>query len=173
MVFSLTPPYRDLTFLSPLSEQRAERLVRFVAQELRGTVVDIGCGWAEPPAGGRGSTRRARHRDGSRRGVDRARQGVGRAAWSGRLDELVSLGDLVDLAAAHRFLPVAVHEANLDEWDEFESGYGAWYASWLVEHGRDHPDVDEVLALAARQHAGYFHGYRGIMGMAYLALVAV
>ncbi len=95
------------------------------------------------------------------------------APLAGRLDEFVALPDLIDLAVAHGFMPVAVHEANLDEWDEFESGYSACYASWLVEHGRDHPDAGEVLALAARQRAAYFGGYRGIMGMAYLALVAV
>jgi hypothetical protein len=30
-----------------------------------------------------------------------------------------------------------------------------------------------VRGLAARQHAAYFGGYRGILGLAYLQLVAV
>ena len=47
MTISLAPPHADLTFMSPLSEQRAEDLVRFLARDLSGTVVDIGCGWAE------------------------------------------------------------------------------------------------------------------------------
>ncbi len=80
---------------------------------------------------------------------------------------------LLDLAEEAGFLPVQVHEANLDEWDEFESGYTARYARWLAEHGPDHPDADEVRERAARQRAAYFDGYRGILGMAYLCLVAV
>jgi hypothetical protein len=43
----LAPPYRDLVFMTPLSEERAGRLVDFIGSDLRGTVVDIGCGWAE------------------------------------------------------------------------------------------------------------------------------
>lgn len=92
---------------------------------------------------------------------------------AGRFDELVSLAALVDLAVAHGFMPVAVHEASIDEWDEFESGFSACYASWLVEHGPEHPDAAEVRARAARQRAGYFGGYRGVLGMAYLSLLAV
>ncbi len=75
---------------------------------------------------------------------------------------------LVRAPASDRCVP-----PSIDEWDEFESGYGACYASWLVEHGSEHPDAAEVRARAGRQRAGYFGGYRGIMGMAYLALLAV
>lgn len=95
------------------------------------------------------------------------------APLSGRLDELVSLAELIELAVAHGFLPVAVHEASIDEWDEFESGYSACYATWLAEHDTAHPDAAEVRARAARQRAAYYGGYRGTMGMAYLALRAV
>jgi hypothetical protein len=95
------------------------------------------------------------------------------APLAGRLDELVSLAELIDLAVAQGFIPMAVHEAGIDEWDEFESGFTACYATWLVEHGPDHPDAAEVRARAARQRAGYFGGYRGVMGMGYLALLAV
>jgi len=94
-------------------------------------------------------------------------------ALSGRLDEFTSLAGLVDLAVAHGFMPVAVHEANIDEWDEFESGYSACFASWLAEHGANHADAAEVRARAARQRAAYFNGYRGVLGMAYLCLFAV
>lgn len=95
------------------------------------------------------------------------------APLSGRLYELVPLAELVDLAVSQGFMPVAVHEANLDEWDEFESGYSACWASWLAEHGADHPDADDVRASAARQRTAYFGGYRAVLGMAYLALRAV
>jgi hypothetical protein len=95
------------------------------------------------------------------------------AALSGRLDELVTLPELVELAVTHGFASVTVHEASFDEWDVFESGYAAGWAAWLAEHEPDHPDAQEVRERTARQHAGYLGGYRGIMGMAYLELLAV
>ena len=47
------------------------------------------------------------------------------------------------------------------------------YARWLAEHDPDDPDAAEVRDRAARQHQGYFQGYRGILGLAYLQLLAV
>jgi SAM-dependent methyltransferase len=47
MSIELSPPFRDLNFLAPMSEQRADRMVAFLAPSLHGTVVDVGCGWAE------------------------------------------------------------------------------------------------------------------------------
>lgn len=95
------------------------------------------------------------------------------APLAGRLDELVLLAEPVDLAVAQGFMPVAVHEASIDEWDQFESGFSACCAKWLAEHGSEHPEAAEVHARAARQGAGYFDGYRGVMGVAYLALLVV
>jgi hypothetical protein len=43
----------------------------------------------------------------------------------------------------------------------------------LAGHEPDHPDADEVRAMATRQRGGYLCGYRGIMGMAYLQLLAI
>lgn len=44
----LVPLWETLTFLSPLSETRADSLADWLAADLgEGTVVDIGCGWAE------------------------------------------------------------------------------------------------------------------------------
>lgn len=254
-MIQLRPPHLDLTFMTPLSEQRAGTLVGFLVEGLQGgTVVDLGCGWAElllrtlaarPDARGigvdsdepaiehgrdlarrRGLADRVKLVVGdaralSPRGADAVicigasqiwgppvedaqpldysaalgavralvprggRAIFGEGVWSrpptslavaplsGRPDELVSLPDLVELAVAHGFLPLAVHEANQDEWDEFESGYSACYAVWLAEHGPDDTDRGEVLAMAARQRKAYYGGYRGVMGMAYLSLVAV
>ena len=56
------------------------------------------------------------------------------APLAGRDDEFVTLGEVADLAVAAGFAPLAVHEASLDEWDVFESGYAAGYARWLAEH---------------------------------------
>lgn len=41
------PLYEDLSFLSPLSEERAASLVCFLADGRPSTVLDIGCGWGE------------------------------------------------------------------------------------------------------------------------------
>jgi len=95
------------------------------------------------------------------------------APLSGRDDEFVSLADLVDLAVRHGFAVAGVREATLDEWDEFESGFNAGYANWLAAHPDGHPDAAEVRNRAARQRDGYLRGYRGVLGMAYLQLVAV
>lgn len=254
MTIVLREPFEDLTFMTPLSQDRAESLVCFLAADLDGTVLDIGCGWAElllrvvaaaPNAHGIGvdndeasighgrqlaqqrglgdrvtlllgdaKTTAPEHADAVicigasqvwgppieagqpldyasalraiRARVSRPTRVVyGEGVWSrpptlaavaplsGRLDELVTLVELTELAVAEGFMPVAVQEASTDEWDEFESGYGACYAAWLAEHGPDHADADEVRNRAARQRAGYFGGYRGIMGLAYLSLVAV
>lgn len=241
--------------MAPLSEQRAEALVRFLLSGLDGdgTVLDLGCGWAEllirvvaahPRATGVGvdsdasaikhGRALARQRglqdrialqvgdakvapngaeavicigashiwgppieDGRpldyaaaltaiRATVPRGSRVVyGEAVWSrpptpqaieplgGRTDEFITVAVLLDLATQHGFMPLAVHEASLEEWDEFESGYSARYARWLVKHGVDHPDAREVRGIAARQRTAYFGGYRGVLGMAYLALVAV
>lgn len=91
---------------------------------------------------------------------------------SGRVDELVALPELVDLVVANGFAPMAVHEAGLDEWDTFESG-SACYARWLAEHDANDPDAADVRTSAERQRAGYLSGYRGVLGMAYLELLAV
>lgn len=250
----LTPPYQDLTFMTALSEDRADGLVDFIASDLQGTVLDIGCGWAElllrvvaaaPECRGIGVDLEADSIKHGRRVADsrgltdritliegdakksgpehaeavicigashvwnppsevnqplnytralaaiRARVGrgarviYGEAVWSasptpaaaaplgGRLDQLVSFAELIEIAVEVGFMPVAFHETNGDEWDEFESGYSASYATWLAEHDPDHPDAAEVRALAGAQRDRNLRGYRGIMGMAYLQLLAV
>lgn len=254
MPIVLTPPFENLTFMSALSDARAAALVHFLSTDLHGTVVDIGCGWAElllrivaaTPDGlgigidtdeallehGRQLARERGLQERTRLSCEDARVSsldsadavvcigasqvwgppveanepiaysaaltalramvprggrvvYGEGIWStpptaaaaaplsGRLDELVPLCDLVDLAAGHGFAPVAVHEASLDEWDVFESGYSACYARWLAEHDPNDPDATEVRSRAERQRNAYFKGYRGTLGMAYLALVAI
>jgi cyclopropane fatty-acyl-phospholipid synthase-like methyltransferase len=42
----LSPPWRDLEFMSPLSSERADRLAAYLC-EVNGVVIEIGCGWAE------------------------------------------------------------------------------------------------------------------------------
>ena len=50
--------------------------------------------------------------------------------------------ELVDLAEAHGFGVLAAHEASLDEWDAFESGFTAGWVRWLAEHEPDDPEAD-------------------------------
>lgn len=95
------------------------------------------------------------------------------APLAGRVDELVTLPELLEIVAGHGFAPLQVHQADLDEWDVFESGYAAPYARWLVTHDRDDPDAEEVRQRAANQRSAYFGGYRGIFGFAYLGLIAI
>lgn len=240
--------------MTALSEDRADGLVAFIASDLQGTVLDIGCGWAElllrivaaaPECRGIGvdleaeSIKHGRRVADSRGLTDRvtllegdakdsgpehaeavicigashvwnpptevnqplnyaralaairgrvgrgARVIYGEAVWSapptpaavaplgGRLDELVSFAELIEIAVEAGFMPVAFHEANGDEWDEFESGYSACYATWLAGHDPDHPDATEVRATARAQRDRNLRGYRGIMGIAYLQLLAV
>lgn len=47
VTITLAQRYEDLTFEAPLSEERAGELVGFLTRDLHGTVLDIGCGWAE------------------------------------------------------------------------------------------------------------------------------
>ena len=95
------------------------------------------------------------------------------APLAGRLDEFVFLPELVDVAWSSGFAVVQVHEANQDEWDHFESGYTARYAEWLAKNPQTDPGYDDVLKRAHRQRDAYFRGYRGVLGMAYLCLLAI
>ena len=247
------PLHRDLTFLAPLSDERADRLVGFLTGHGPSTALDVGCGWAElllrvlaaaPSATGLGvdldedALARARH-VAVDRGLDSrvtfeahdarrvsgpfdavtcigasqiwgpdvadaqpldyaaaltalrallprgGRLVYGEGFWSasptpaavaplsGRDDEYVALDRLVALAEEHGFGVMAVHEASLDEWDAFESGFAAGWVRWAAEHEPGDPEVTEVRARATRQHAAYLGGYRGVLGLAYLHLVAL
>ena len=250
---TFSPLRQDLTFLSPLSQERAERLVAFLTGHAPATVLDVGCGWAElllqvleaaPAARGlgldldeealeqaaaaaavRGLGDRARFEARDARLVSGPFDAVtcigasqiwgaesddaqpldyaaaltalhallprggrlvyGEGIWSappgpaataplsGRDDEYVALADLVSLAEDHGFAVMAVHEASVDEWDVFESGFAARWVRWLADHEPDHPEAAEVRARVARQRAAYLGGYRGVLGLAYLHLVAL
>lgn len=95
------------------------------------------------------------------------------APLAGRIDEFVPLIDLVEIVASCGFAPMAYHEADLEEWDTFESGIGAGYARWLATHDPADPDSEDVQQRAQRQRAAYLNGYRGVLGMAYLELLAI
>lgn len=95
------------------------------------------------------------------------------APLAGRLDEYVFLPELLDIASKCGFAVIRTHQASLDEWDEFESGFSARYARWLLSHPPDHPEAGEVREKLAKQVNGYYNGYREILGLAYLQLLAI
>jgi cyclopropane fatty-acyl-phospholipid synthase-like methyltransferase len=86
-------------------------------------------------------------------------------------DDFLSLVAIVDASIASGFRVLSVSEANDDEWDDFESRWCSGYERWLLANA-DHPE-----APAAREHVDdhrtrWLHGYRGVLGFAYLTLVA-
>lgn len=254
MAIDFDPHHQHLRFMSPLGAPRAEGLVAFMSEHGRGTIVDIGCGWAalliellraNKDVEGVGLDLDSGHFDFAERvavahavsarlklvaGDARAHMPArvngaicvgatqvwgqqsdtpsaldyaaaltalrallqpgeplvyGEGIWrspptaaaikplSGRVDEFLSLPDLISLASEHGFAVVRAQEATLDEWDEFESGYMAKFATWLAAHPPTHPDAEEVRSRMRRQQEAYFRGYRGVLGMAYLSLLAV
>ncbi|MFF9431010.1 SAM-dependent methyltransferase [Streptomyces sp. NPDC014746] len=83
-----------------------------------------------------------------------------------------SLGALVDLAIDAGFRPAWIESATREEWEEFESGYRYDTEVWLAAHP-DHPRAAETRERVDRQRASWLNGYRGVLGIAYLTLVAV
>jgi SAM-dependent methyltransferase len=101
-VVDLEPVHRYLTFMTPLSQATADRLVSFVAEDLGdGVVLDLGCGWAElllqvleaaPGARGTGL-------DLDAPAIDHGRALAGRRGLAERVDlQVTDVGD-VDLDA--------------------------------------------------------------------------
>ncbi|MBD0710370.1 MULTISPECIES: methyltransferase [unclassified Streptomyces] len=93
--------------------------------------------------------------------------------WPGAHDgDHLSLGALVDLAVESGFRPVWIETATREEWEEFESGYRYDTELWLAAHP-GHPLAAETRERLDRQRSGWLHGYRGVLGLAYLTLIAV
>jgi cyclopropane fatty-acyl-phospholipid synthase-like methyltransferase len=215
----IPPLHRDLDFNSPLSAARAAKLIGTL--DARGSVLDLGCGWAElllqvlvasPDATGIGVDRdedaiaHARDLAQAKGVVDRVTLTAGDAVdWTGEPADVAlnvgashvfggdeaehtattlaayrkrlapggrlllgeafwrtppsaeamaffggdtgqygTLGELVQLAHDHGYRLLAVSEATLDEWDDFQSRYLLGYERWLVEH----PDDAEIRAKA-------------------------
>ncbi|QES41317.1 SAM-dependent methyltransferase [Streptomyces venezuelae] len=86
--------------------------------------------------------------------------------------EHLYLGDLVDAAIEAGFRPLWVETASADEWEEFESGYRSDVEEWLATHP-DHPEAAATRARVDAQRSSWLHGYRGVLGIAYLTLVPV
>ncbi|WP_030753670.1 cyclopropane-fatty-acyl-phospholipid synthase family protein [Streptomyces griseus] len=92
--------------------------------------------------------------------------------WPGaRADDHLPLGGLVDLALGAGFRPAWIESAGREEWETFESGYRYDTELWLAAHP-DHPLAAETRERVDRQRSGWLNGYRGVLGIAYLTLVA-
>ena len=94
---------------------------------------------------------------------------VALAALDASADEFASLSALVDLAMESGFRVLAVSVASLDEWDDFESRWCAGRERWLLDHP-GHPDAGEVRRVVDQHRRAWLHGYRGVLGFAYLTL---
>ncbi|GAA3050082.1 class I SAM-dependent methyltransferase [Streptomyces roseofulvus] len=81
------------------------------------------------------------------------------------------LGGLVGLAIEAGFRPAWIETAGRDEWEAFESGYRYDTELWLAAYP-DHPLAAETRERVDRQRSSWLNGYRNVLGMAYLTLVA-
>ncbi|WP_106583374.1 SAM-dependent methyltransferase [Murinocardiopsis flavida] len=91
------------------------------------------------------------------------------AALDAAPDDFNTLGGLADLAMSAGFRILSVSTANQDEWDDFESRFCAGSEQWLFAHP-DAPEAADVRAAVDAHRNGWLHGYRGILGFAYLTL---
>lgn len=85
-------------------------------------------------------------------------------------DQYLALPDLVDLALGNGYRLLAVSQASLDEWDEFESRHGVGWVRWLVDNA-DSPHAADVAATADSHRTAWLRGWREVMGFAYLTLL--
>ncbi|QES04719.1 class I SAM-dependent methyltransferase [Streptomyces venezuelae] len=93
--------------------------------------------------------------------------------WPGaHAGEHLGLGALVDLAIEAGFRPAWIETASVEEWEEFESGYRYETEVWLAANP-DHPLAAETRERVDRQRSTWVNGYRRVLGIAYLTLIAV
>lgn len=83
--------------------------------------------------------------------------------------DLLSVAGLVDTALARGYRLISLSVAGLDEWDSFESRFCAGRERWLLAHP-DAPDAAEHRARVDEHRDLWLHGYRGVLGFAYLTL---
>lgn len=84
-------------------------------------------------------------------------------------DEFTTLAGLVDLCLACDYRLLGASTATLTEWDDFESRYCAGRERWLLANP-DAADAGEARAEIDRHRHGWLHGYRGVLGFAYVTL---
>ena len=82
----------------------------------------------------------------------------------------MTLDALVQLTEEAGFDVLRVDQADLHEWDTFETGFRDRFTRWLATHGDDHPAAPGIRERREQQRTAYEDGYRGVLGMAYLCL---
>ena len=88
-------------------------------------------------------------------------------------ERITVLGELVHNPVVRRQLSDrGVGEASLEAWNEFESGFAARLVDELTTLAPDDPSRAEVADALRGQLAAYRRGYRGILGFAWLCLIA-
>jgi SAM-dependent methyltransferase len=232
-----------MTFHSPISEERAARIVAELASRLPGRIVDYGCGWGElmlriaeavPDAQATGvdifapdivrgreaaAERGLAHRvtfiegpaaehatpadlvlnSGSYQafggGIEEALKALrplvnpgGRLffgaeyweyppsdeqlanMWPGiTRDDCLFLPEIVHLAVAAGFRPLAITSATRGEWEEFESRMSQGAEEWLLANGDDE-DAPAVLERLDTSRNIWLRGHREVFGFAMLTL---
>lgn len=86
-------------------------------------------------------------------------------------EQYLPLPDLVDRALGHGYRLLALSQASLDEWDDFQSRHALGWERWLLASPGS-PHADEIRARADGHRTGWLRGWRGVLGFAYLTLVA-
>jgi hypothetical protein len=92
-------------------------------------------------------------------------------ALEAKADDFFSLAAIVDAAITAGYRVLSISEANEDEWDDFESRWCAGYERWLLANA-DHPEAPAARERVDDHRTRWLHGYRGVLGFAYLTLVA-
>lgn len=87
-----------------------------------------------------------------------------------QLEQYRPLPDLVDLAQGRGYRLLALSQASLDEWDDFESRHARGWEQWLLANPGS-PHAEEIRARADAHRTAWLRGWRGVLGLAYLTLV--
>lgn len=83
--------------------------------------------------------------------------------------DVLTLPDLLDVAAGAGWRVLHLSTADQLEWDDFESTSRAGWAEWLAGHPDD-PRAGEVRDWLDRRLREYVRDYRGVLGFTYLVL---
>jgi SAM-dependent methyltransferase len=91
------------------------------------------------------------------------------AALDAEPGDFTTLARLVDLCLECGYRLLALSTATINEWDAFETRYCAGRERWLLQNPNA-PNADDVRTEIDTHREGWLHGYRGILGFAYLTL---
>ena len=87
-------------------------------------------------------------------------------------DDFLSCAAVVDAAIASGYRVLGVGEASENEWDDFESRWCSGYERWLLANPA-HREASAARERVDDHRTRWLHGYCGVLGFAYLTLVAL